>query len=105
MTLQVSGIKSYSDNLRSCLCFVCKSMREYGERHPNRHTKIVRDYYNCNREDILLTKAFNRHQSGIKFRPKTLEKFINAGYPVCKRQIDSQMQIGDLVAQYLATEA
>jgi hypothetical protein len=105
MTLQVSGINSYSDDLRSCLCSVCKSMREYGERHPDRHTKTVRDYYSRNREDILLTKAFNRHQSGMKSRPKTLEKLINAGYPVRKGQRDPQMQIGDSVAQYLAIEA
>jgi hypothetical protein len=105
MTLQVSGINSYSDDLRSRLCSVCKSMREYGERHPNRHTKTVRDYYKRNRDDILLTKAFNRHQSGGKTQPKTLEKLINAGYPVRKGHTDCQMQIGDSVAQYLAIEA
>jgi hypothetical protein len=105
MTLQVSGINSYNDDLRSCLCSVCKSMREYGERHPDNHTKTVRDYYSRNREDILLTKAFNRHQSGMKSRPVTLEKLINAGYLVRKGQTDPQMQIGDSVAQYLAIEA
>jgi hypothetical protein len=105
MTLQVSSINSYSDDLRSCLCFVCKSMREYGERHPDRHTKTVRDYYSRNREDILLTKAFNRHQSGMKSRPETLEKLINAGYPGHKGQSDAQMQLGDSVAHYLEIEA
>jgi hypothetical protein len=81
-------------------------MREYGERHPDRHTKTVRDYYSSrNQEDILLTKAFNRHQSGMKSRPETLEKLINAGYPVRKGQSDPQMQIGDSVAQYVAIEA
>jgi hypothetical protein len=101
MTLQVSSINSYSDDLRSCLCSVCKSMREYGERH----TKTVRDYYSRNREDILLTKAFNRHQSGMKSRPETLEKLINTGYPVHKGQSDAQMRLGDSVAHYLAIEA
>jgi hypothetical protein len=80
-------------------------MREYGERHPDRHTKTVRDYYSRNREDILLTKAFNRHQSGMKSRPETLEKLINAGYPGHKGQSDAQMQLGDSVAHYLEIEA
>jgi hypothetical protein len=105
MTLQLSGINSYSDDLRSCLCSICRSMREYGERHSDRHTKTVRDYYSRNREDILLIKAFNRHQSGMKSRPETLEKLIKAGYPVHKGQSDAQMQLGNSVAHHLAIEA
>jgi hypothetical protein len=80
-------------------------MREYGKRHPTRQTKYVKDYYSRNRDDILLTKAFNRHQSGRKTQPKTLEKLINVGYPVRKGQSDPQMQIGDSVAHDLAIEA
>jgi hypothetical protein len=107
MALQTSGNNSYSDDLRSCLCSVCKSVREYEKRHPDRHTKVVRDYYIRNRDDILLTNAFNRHQSGGKTRPETLKKLIKAEYPVREGpgHNDPQMQPRDSVAQYVAIQA
>jgi hypothetical protein len=90
---------SYTDQLRTCPCVTCKTKRRYIKKNPGKQR--LKDYYIRNRNDILLTKAFERYKSGIKTQQRTLDRLLAAGYPVTGPGIPESQQAEDNILRFV----
>ena len=52
--------------------------QQYYEKNKDRHRDKVREYYQQNREKVLLGKALARHLSGLPVKVFNLEKLRRA---------------------------
>lgn len=65
-----------------CTCKVCKSIKQFYEKHPDARRTYTKRYYQRHRGAILLAQAFARYQNGHTCQRRTLKRLLDAGFPV-----------------------
>jgi hypothetical protein len=95
---------TYDNEIFTCECRHCLSAGKTYFKDPGAHKRSVRQYYARKRDSMLLSKAYQRHQAGVKTQKRMLERLLEAGFPVTTPQSFENPEEGDLNMMSFVTD-
>jgi hypothetical protein len=75
---------TYAEEIFTCECRHCLTARKYTLRNPGAQNRSMAEYYQRNKDTLLLDQAWLQYKRGVNLHLKTLTKLKVAGFPVEK---------------------